>query len=168
MSNSEFESLVAGYLEGTATQVQVVRLRDAIKSSPAMQQRFHSRLRLHQAQLSVLRRREDSSFRSAMLWLQGFAQRSGRSFAHLCLLALVFVELRVTIPAEYSGLLFYVEAAGIEEPSAEEQEMPLIAFVDNGLEFEVSMGAEMPDMTIPSLVMPDIVTPADEPTVNEA
>ena len=74
----------------------------------------------------------------------------------------------MTIPAEYSGLLFYVEAAGIEEPSAEEQEMPLIAFVDNGLEFEVSLGAEMPDMTIPSLVMPDIVTPADEPTVNEA
>ena len=99
MSNSEFESLVVGYLEGTASQVQIVRLRDAIKSSPAMQQRFHSRLRLHQAQLSVLRRREDSSFMTAMLWLQGFAQRSGRSFAHLCLLALVFVELRVTIPA---------------------------------------------------------------------
>lgn len=168
MSNSEFESLVVGYLEGTASQVQIVRLRDAIKSSPAMQQRFHSRLRLHQAQLSVLRRREDSSFMTAMLWLQGFAQRSGRSFAHLCLLALVFVELRVTIPAEYSGLLFYVEAASMEEPAVEENEMPLIVFADNAQDFEVSLGAEMPDMSIPSLVMPDIVTPSDEPTVNEA
>ena len=56
----------------------------------------------------------------------------------------------------------------MEEPAVEENEMPLIVFADNAQDFEVSLGAEMPDMSIPSLVMPDIVTPSDEPTVNEA
>ncbi|MEY4272572.1 MAG: hypothetical protein RL250_1438, partial [Verrucomicrobiota bacterium] len=95
MSNAELEALIVQYLEGSATRAQIVRLRDAIKSSPEMQQRFQARLRLHRAQMAYLAGRERRSPRQAMLWLHAFAQRAGRTFAHLCLLALIFVELQV-------------------------------------------------------------------------
>ncbi|MEY4133126.1 MAG: hypothetical protein RL592_1184, partial [Verrucomicrobiota bacterium] len=100
MSTSEFESLVAAFLEGNASESQVARLRAALGRSPELRARFQSRVRLHKAQLSFLSRREERSLSGVMTWLHGYGQRMGRSFAHLCLLALVLVELQVTIPAE--------------------------------------------------------------------
>jgi hypothetical protein len=163
MSNAELESLIVGYLEGTATRAQVIRLRDAIKSSPEMNQRFQARLRLHRAQLSFLRHKEDRSAAGAMLSLHRFSQRVGRSFAHLCLLALVFVQLRVTIPSEYTGLLFYVEAPVAAEPTALEPERVPAMLVESAPESEGALGAGKPDVVMPA-VMPDAVSPAEDPT----
>lgn len=168
MSAAEFESLVAAFLEGNATESQVARLRAALGQSAELRARFQSRVRLHQAQLSFLRRREERSLAGVMSSLHAFAQRMGRSFAHLCLLALVLVELQVTIPAEYSGLLSYVDAPAVEEPAMVGSEMPLRLVTDVAQEFELSQSVEVPDLTMPPFVMPEMAMPAEEPMAVEA
>ena len=166
MSTSEFESLVASFLEGNASESQIARLRDALKASPELRNRFQSKVRLHRAQLSFLSGREERSFAGVMQWLHAFSQRMGRSFAHLCLLALVFVELRVTIPAEYSGLLSYIDAPAAEETILGSVDMPQRLLTDISQDFDLSQGADMPDLVLPP-IMPDIVSPTDEPTTVE-
>ena len=167
MSASEFESLVAAFLEGNASESQLARLRAALGQSPELRARFQSRVRLHRAQLSFLSRREERSLSGVMTWLHAFAQRMGRSFAHLCLLALVLVELQVTIPAEYSGLLSYADAPAAEEPVLGGAEVPLRLLTDAVQDFDLSQSAEVPDLTMPNLVMPEMAMPADEPTAVE-
>jgi hypothetical protein len=101
-----------------------------------------------------------------MTWLHAFGQRMGRSFAHLCLLALVLVELQVTIPAEYSGLLSYVDVQDAEEQVMPGAEVPLRLVTDSLQDFDLSPSVEMPDLTMPNFVMPDMAMPADEqPTI---
>jgi hypothetical protein len=173
MSNAELEALILQYLDGTATRQQVIRLRDAIKSSPELHQRFQARLRLHRAQMAFLADQQVRSPRQAMLWLHGFAQRAGRSFAHLCLLALVFVELRVRIPDEYSGLVLYAETSVVEEMPAM-PEMPILAdgpagmaLVNLDLPVEIELpNGELRDMVVPDLTQPELLQQADpvEPT----
>lgn len=167
MSTSEFESLVAAFLEGHASADQLARLRSALGQSPELRARFQSRVRLHKAQLSFLSRREERSLSGVMLWLHAFGQRMGRSFAHLCLLALVLVELQVTIPAEYSGLLSYVDAPAAEETVLGSTEVPLRLLTDVVQDFDLSQSVEVPDLTMPNFVMPDMAMPADEPTAVE-
>jgi hypothetical protein len=162
MSTSEFESLVAAFLEGNASEAQVARLRSALGRSAELRARFQSRLRLHKAQVNFLSRREERSLPGVMSWLQAFAQRMGRSFAHLCLLALVLVELQVTIPAEYSGLLSYVDAPAAEEQVLGGAELPLRLLTDAVQDFDLSQAVEVPDLTMPSLVMPDMAMPNEE------
>lgn len=166
MSSSEFEALVAAFLEGNASEAEVARLRSALGQSPELRARFQSRVRLHKAQLSFLSRREERSVAGVMAWLHAFGQRMGRSFAHLCLLALVLVELQVTIPAEYSGLLSYVDAPAAEE-SVLPSELPLRLVTDVVPDFDLSQSAEVPDLSMPNLVMPDMAMPVDEPTTVE-
>ncbi len=168
MSAAEFESLVALFLEGNASAEQVARLRAAMSASPALRARFQSSARLHQAQLACLSHREERSAAGVMSWLHAYGQRMGRSFAHLCLLALVFVELQVTIPAEYSGLLSYVE----EQVPAEEtvlgaEDMPVRLITDVAQEADLSQSVEVPELTMPVLVMPEMVMASDEPTAVE-
>ena len=141
MSSSEFDSLVAAFLEGNASESQVARLRSALGQSPELRARFQSRVRLHKAQLSFLSRREERSISGVMVWLHAFGQRMGRSFAHLCLLALVLVELQVTIPAEYSGLLSYVDAPAAEEQVLAGTEAPLRLLTDADTEERRLLGA---------------------------
>jgi hypothetical protein len=169
MSNSEFEMLVVCYLEGTATQDQVIRLRNAIKSSEDMKRRFHARVRLYQAQVAFLSQRQEKSAPWVMAWLSRFAQRFGRPLAHLCLLALVFVELRVRIPAEYSGLLFYVEEI-VEEQDTNYEDMPTKLMLSEVANADLEMPtSDMPDpMSMPNFVMPEVVVPVDESIINEA
>jgi hypothetical protein len=167
MSSSEFESLVAAFLEGNASESQVARLRAALGRSPELRARFQSRVRLHKAQLSFLSRREESSLAGVMSWLHSFAQRMGRSFAHLCLLALVLVELQVTIPAEYSGLLSYVDSPASEENALPGAEVPFRLVTDISQDFDLSQSIEVPDLTMPNFVMPEMVMPVDEPTTLE-
>ena len=162
MSTSEFESLVAAFLEGSATETQVARLRSALGNSAELRSRFQSRVRLHKAQLSFLSRREERSLSGVMTWLHAFGQRMGRSFAHLCLLALVLVELQVTIPAEYSGLLSYVDVQDAEEQVMPGTEAPLRLVTDSLQDFDLSQSVEIPDLTMPNFVMPDMAMPADE------
>ncbi|MEI6793745.1 MAG: hypothetical protein WCL05_00735 [Verrucomicrobiota bacterium] len=167
MSTSEFESLVAAFLEGNASESQVARLRAALGQSPELRARFQSRVRLHKAQLSFLSRREERSLAGVMTWLHAFGQRMGRSFAHLCLLALVLVELQVTIPAEYSGLLSYVDAPAAEEQVLGGAELPLRLLTDSVQDFDLPPTIEVPDITMPNFVIPDMVMPTDEPTTLE-
>lgn len=54
MSTSEFESLLAHYLEGTASAAQLARLRDALGASTLLRRRFQSAVRLHRAQCGYL------------------------------------------------------------------------------------------------------------------
>lgn len=168
MSAAEFDMLVALFLEGNASAEQVARLRAAMTTSPALRARFQASARLHQAQLACLRRREESSSAGVMSWLHAYGQRMGRSFAHLCLLALVFVELQVTIPAEYTGLLSYVEEQlPVEETVLGSSEMPVRLISDVVPEAELSQVVEVPELTMPVLTMPEIVMPPDEPTAME-
>jgi hypothetical protein len=167
MSTTEFESLVAAFLEGNASEPQVARLRAALGRSPELRARFQSSVRLHKAQLSFLSRREERSVSGVMIWLHAFGLRMGRSFAHLCLLALVLVELQVTIPAEYSGLLSYVDAPAAEAQVLTGAEVPLRLLTDSVQDFDLSQAIEGPDLTMPNLVMPEMAMPADEPTAIE-
>jgi hypothetical protein len=162
MSTSEFEALVAAFLEGNASEAQVARLRSALGRSAELRSRFQSRVRLHKAQLSFLSRREERSLSGVMTWLHAFGQRMGRSFAHLCLLALVLVELQVTIPAEYSGLLSYVDVQDAEEQVMPGAEVPLRLVTDSLQDFDLSQPVEIPDLMMPNFVMPDMAMPADE------
>jgi hypothetical protein len=168
MSAAEFESLVALFLEGNASVGQVARLRAAMAASPALRSRFQASARLHQAQLACLSHREERSTAGVMSWLHAYGQRMGRSFAHLCLLALVFVELQVTIPAEYSGLLSYVEAQLTdEEPVLGSGEMPVRLITDVAQEAELSQSVEATELSMPVLIMPEKVAPTDEPAAVE-
>jgi hypothetical protein len=168
MSAAEFESLVALFLEGNASADQVARLRAALSASPALRARFQASARLHQAQLACLSHREERSTAGVMSWLHAYGQRMGRSFAHLCLLALVFVELQVTIPAEYSGLLAYVEAqVPAEEPVLGAAEMPVRLITDVAKEAELTQSVEATELSMPVLVMPEKVAPTDEPVAVE-
>ena len=168
MSAAEFESLVALFLEGNASADQVARLRAALSASPALRARFQASARLHQAQLACLSHREERSTAGVMSWLHAYGQRMGRSFAHLCLLALVFVELQVTIPVEYSGLLAYVEAqVPAEEPVLGSAEMPVRLITDVAKEAELTQSVEATELSMPVLVMPEKVAPTDEPVAVE-
>ena len=167
MSATEFEALVALFLEGNASAEQIARLRAALGASPALRARFQAHARLHRAQLACLSHREERSTAGVMTWLHAYGQRMGRSFAHLCLLALVFVELQVTIPAEYSGLLAYVEPSAAEETVLGAADMPVRLITDIVQEADLSQAAEAPELAMPVLVMPEMVAPADEPVVVE-
>jgi len=168
MSAAEFESLVALFLEDNASADQVARLRAALSASPALRARFQASARLHRAQLACLSHREERSTAGVMSWLHAYGQRMGRSFAHLCLLALVFVELQVTIPAEYSGLLAYVEAqVPAEEPVLGTAEMPVRLITDVAQEAELTQSVEATELSMPVLVMPEKVAPTDEPVAVE-
>lgn len=174
MSNAELESLIVLYLEGNASRQQVIRLRDAIKSSPEMHQRFQARLRLHRAQMAYLAKQDVRSPRQAMLWLHAFAQRAGRSFAHLCLLALVFVELQVRLPDEVSGLVLFADISVAEEMPVM-GEMPALAETPGGMakvNLELSAEPEVPkgelqDRVIPRLAPSDLLPTVEpvEPTL---
>jgi len=173
MSSSEFETLVTLFLDGNASAEQVARLRDVLSASPALRARFQASARLHKAQLACLSRREERSAAGVMSWLHAYGQRMGRSFAHLCLLALVFVELQVTIPAEYSGLLSYVEA---KVPAAETildvEDMPVLVLQEVVQEAELSQSGDMPELSMPVIAMPvlgmpEMVMPSDEPVAVE-
>ena len=174
MTNAELESLIVLYLEGAASRQQVIRLRDAIKSSPELHQRFQARLRLHRAQMAYLSKHEGRSPRQAMLWLHGFAQRAGRSFAHLCLLALIFVELQVRLPEEVSGLVLFTDISAVEEMRGV-GEVPALADAPGGMalgnlelpsDFDLPNG-EVHDRVVPHLTAPDLLHPveASEPTL---
>ncbi len=168
MSNAELESLIIAYLEGTASAVQVVRLRNAIQDSGELRQRFHARVRLHKAQLAYLRSRSDFNARSAVAGLAVFAQRMGRIFAHVSVLALVFVQLRVTLPIEHAGLMLYVEDALAEAASAESS----LSGMENLPRLVLSelTESDMPDtsMALPPLTLPELVMPVEVPAQNEA
>lgn len=137
--NREFDALVFAYLDGDATARQVVALRDALRSDPALRARLAALIRLHRAQALVLGRSQPAPLAVALAGLRRFADRAGRCLAHACLLALVFVELDVAVPGV--DMSAWVEAEGVvvtevadaeaadfaipPEPAAEDDSAPM-------------------------------------------
>ncbi|MFM9001204.1 MAG: hypothetical protein ACKORB_06220 [Opitutia bacterium] len=169
VSLTEFDQLTYAYLDGAATQGQMARLRDAIASSEEFRSRFQSRSRLHAAQTAYLKSKQRAGVAQALRSLSAFAHRFGRASAHLCLLLLVFVELRVRVPAEYSGFMFYVESAvgQVIEP-----DFPLTVSPDDSDEAFTSdiFDGILPPMPMPApSLMPEAgLDEVLEPGANEA
>lgn len=163
MSTDEFESLLEGFLDGTATADQLAVLRKALHDSASRRELFRARVRMQRAQVAVLRRGRARSFGFAFAWLHVFGQRLGRSCAHLCLLALVFVELQVTLPAEYSDLLPYLDApTSSDSRTLGLVEGPLRLVTESAPEAEHAHVGEAHELLMPALVMPDMAMPAPD------
>jgi hypothetical protein len=65
-------------------------------------------------------------------------------------------------------LLAYVEAqVPAEEPVLVSDEMPVRLITDVAQEAEISQSVETTELTMPVLVMPEMVAPADEPVAVE-
>lgn len=150
---AEFDQLTYAYLDGVATPPQVLRLRAAIRTSADLRIRFQSRMRLHAAQTAYLRSCRQAGVSQVIRSLSAFAQRMGRASAHLCLILLLFAELRVTVPAEYSGLMYYFESAvgSVTEPdfplsvSPDETDQPLSTGGIEGILPPMPMPAAVPE-----------------------
>lgn len=97
-AHRDFDALVFAYLDGDATPEQLLALRDALRRDPGRRARLAALVRLHQAQAAVLGRARPSALAEAVSGLRRFADRAGRCLAHVCVLALVFVELDVAVP----------------------------------------------------------------------
>lgn len=166
-SLAEFDQLTYAYLDGVAGRAQVLRLRDAIRASADLRSRFQSRMRLHAAQTAYLRSRQLAGVAPALRSLSAFAHRLGRVSAHLCLLLLIFVELRVTVPPEYSGFMYYVESA---VGAVSEHEFPLSVSPDEP-DAPVSTGVfdgVTPPMPMPAALPEPGLKEANEPDFAEA
>lgn len=94
----EFDSLVFAYLDGDASDQQILALRDALRREPALRPRLAALVRLHRAQSVALVRSRPAPYAAALAGLRRFAERAGRCLAHACVLALVVVELEVALP----------------------------------------------------------------------
>jgi hypothetical protein len=129
---TEFDQLSYAYLDGVATRSQVIRLRDAIRVSADLRSRFQSRMRLHRAQTAYLRSRQQAGVAQALRSLSAFAQRFGRA----------------TVPAEYSGLMFYVESA---VGSGDEPDYPLSVSPD---EPDLPLTSDAFDLSAPPMPSP--------------
>lgn len=122
MNLQEFQSLVVNYLDGTARPEEVRRLREMMDQSPALRRLFRRQVMLHRLQVRFLSQRKENQVGPAISWLGLYAGRMSRMAAYLCLLAVVFVQARLSLPSEYNGLMLYVQEGTIEyaEPTPED------------------------------------------------
>ncbi len=122
MNLQEFQSLVANYLDGSASPEEIHRLREMMDQSPTLRRLFRRQFMLHRLQVRFLSQRKENQAGPAISWLGLFAGRMSRLAAYLCLLAVVFVQARLSLPAEYSGLMLYVQEGATEyaEPTPED------------------------------------------------
>ena len=126
MTVRDFDGLVFAYLEGDASEQQILALRDALRRDPALRTRLAALVRLHRAQSAALVRARPSPYAAALAGLRQFADRAGRCLAHACVLALVVVELEVAVPGVDSRAWLSPEPAPLTEfaPPASEQSAP--------------------------------------------
>ncbi len=110
MSLSEFENLVERYLEGNISRVEELRLLELIKEFPEFKNRFKAKVRLHEAMNKCLATNKTKQAYLSFAWLRIYVKRMSQVASYACLAALVFVQLRVTMPAEYSGALYHLGA----------------------------------------------------------
>jgi len=73
----------------------------------------------------------------------------------------------VTLPAEFSGRILYVVDALEEEASPEGVTVPSADSMPLAVVAEV-MPEEMPEMALPTLTIPDMFKPMEDPGLNEA
>ena len=115
MSFAEFENLVERYLDGNISRAEEARLLELIKESADFKNRFKARVRLHQAMNKCLAADKTKQAHLSFAWLRVYVKRMSQVASYACLIALVFVQLRVTLPAEYSGALYNLSAALSDE-----------------------------------------------------
>lgn len=115
MSFTEFENLVERYLEGNISRAEEVRLLELIQESPDFKNRFKAKVRLHQTMKECLAANKSKQAYLSFAWLRIHVKRMSQVASYACLIALVFVQLRVTLPSEYSGALYYLNAAISDE-----------------------------------------------------
>lgn len=156
MSFTEFENLVERYLDGNISRAEETRLLELIKKSPDLKNRFKAKVRLHQAINKCLAAHQTKQAYHSFAWLRVYVKRMSQVASCACLIALVFVQLRVTLPSEYTGALYNLSAAMADEADD---------FVDGISTHEVFANSELDDlsdMSMPDSENTDILSPIDE------
>ena len=115
MSFTEFENLVERYLDETISRAEEARLLDLIKQSPEFKNRFKAKVRLHQTMNQCLAAHKTKQAYLSFAWLRIYVKRMSQVASYACLFALVFVQLKVTLPSEYSGALYHLSSAWSDE-----------------------------------------------------
>lgn len=162
MSLTEFEVLVERYLEGNISRVEEARLLKFIQESPELKNRFKAKVRLHEAQLECLAADKSKQAYLSFTWLRLFVNRMSQVASYACLVATVFVQLRVTLPAEYSGLLYHISERVSEDFEEMTENVTPDAMVANLEQDDLS------DMSMPDSENNDILSPIDELESSEA
>lgn len=115
MSLSEFENLVERYLEGNISRAEEVRLLQLIQESPEFKNRFKAKVRLYETMNKCLAANKTKQAYLSFAWLRIYVKRMSQVASYACLIALVFVQVRVTLPSDYSGVLYQIGAAMTNE-----------------------------------------------------
>ncbi|MEI7602361.1 MAG: hypothetical protein WCJ77_01750 [Opitutae bacterium] len=156
MSFTEFENLVERYLDETISRAEEARLLDLIKESPEFKKRFKAKVRLHQTMNKCLAAHKNNQAYLSFAWLQIYVKRMSQVASYACLIALVFVQLRVTLPPEYSGALYHLSAAISDEADD---------FVDGISTNDMLANSEQDDLSdlgMPELDNTDMGSPMDD------
>lgn len=162
MSLSEFENLVERYLEGSISRVEEARLLKLIQESPQFKNTFKAKVRLHRAMNQCLSSDKTKQAYLSFAWLRVYVKRMSQVASYACLIALVFVQFRVTLPSEYSGALYYLTAAMTDDTGD---------FMDGISSEEIlanSSQDDMSDISMPDFDNSDISSPMDEADSSEA
>jgi len=115
VSLSEFESLVERYLDGNISRAEEMRLLQLIQESPEFKNRFKAKVRLHEAMNKCLATNKTKQAHLSFAWLRIYVKRMSQVASYACLIALVFVQVRVTLPSDYAGVLYHLGAAMTNE-----------------------------------------------------
>ena len=162
MSFTEFENLVERYLEGNISRTEETRLLELIKESADFKNRFKAKVRLHQAMNKCLAENKTKQAYLSFAWLRLYVKRMSQAASYACLIALVFVQLRVTLPSEYTGALYNLAAAMVDDADD---------FVDGISTTEMLANSEqddMSDMGMPDFDTSDIASPMDDVDTSDA
>ena len=138
------------------SRVEEVRLLKLIQESPDFKNRFKAKVRLHQAMNKCLAGNKTKQAYLSFAWLRIYVKRMSQVASYACLIALVFVQLRVTLPSEYSGALYHLGAAITD--NAED-------FMDGTSSDEIVANSEPDDMTdvgMPDFDTSDMGSPMDD------
>ena len=156
MSFTEFENLVERYLDQTISRAEEARLLDLIKESPEFKNRFKAKVRLHQTMNQCLATNKTKQAYLSFAWLRIYVKRMSQVASYACLIALVFVQFRVTLPSEYSGALYHLSAAISDEADDFADGISTSDMLAN------SEQDEMSDLGMPELDNTDMGSPMDD------
>ena len=162
MSFAEFENLVERYLEGDISRAEEVRLLEIIKESPDFKSRFKAKVHLHETMKKCLAANKSKQAYLSFAWLRIHVKRMSQVASYACLIALVFVQLRVTLPSEYSGALYHFNAAISDETDD---------FVDGISTNDMLANSDqddMSDMAMPEFDNTDMASPMDDSDFSDA
>jgi len=155
----EFENLVERYLEGSISRAEEARLLELIQESPEFKNRFKIKVRLHEAMSQCLAKNKSKQAYLSFAWLRIYVNRMSKVASYACLIALVFVQLRVTLPSEYSGILYRLNEVMTDDNTD---------YMDGFLTDTVLANSDQDDFSdlgMPELENSDMASPMDdEPT----